>query len=183
MYEQNMTGSTEANNNRQSILVIGATGRLGKQIVTQLLSHYSRPCIHAFCRAAPKDDWTQRCASIQVGDARKSSDLAGALKDTKASTVIIAIGEGDSVKKTDIRTANAESLVRAIEMTPNLSQNIQIVLVSSIGAGPSKIKMGKLLSTPRPPIYPSVRRKFAIEQWPNLNIPLSTSLLLYDEVD
>lgn len=138
------------NINDQSILVIGATGRLGKEIVTHLQSHNSKPRVHAFCRTRPSDDWAQECASIQIGDARKTVDLARALEKTKASVVIVAVGGGDSVKKTDIRSASAETLVRAIDMTPNLSPNFRVVVVSSIGAGPSKIKIGmgigKLLS-------------------------------------
>lgn len=130
------------NHNKQSILLIGATGRLGKELVTHLCSHHSMPHVHAFCRTRPNDDWTQECTSIQIGDARKTIDLARALNNTKASVVIVAIGGGDSVKKTNIRRANAEALVRAIDMMPNLSHNIQVVLVSSIGAGPSKIKIG-----------------------------------------
>ena len=33
-----------------SVLVIGATGRLGRTLIQQLANHPNRPKIHAFCR-------------------------------------------------------------------------------------------------------------------------------------
>ena len=132
------------NSRRKNILVVGATGGTGRELMTRLLAHSSTPHIHAFCRTKPNPncDWVQACTSIQMGDAKNANDLANALTETKASTVIVSIGAGESVKKTDIRTATSQALVRAIEQTPGLSNNIQIVLVSSIGSGPSKIKLG-----------------------------------------
>jgi len=59
---------------------------------------------------------------------------------TNADSVVVAIGNGDSVAKTDVRTATAQVLVAALEQ-PEF-QHVRVIVVSSIGASNSKIVVG-----------------------------------------
>jgi hypothetical protein len=54
---------------------------------------------------------------------------------------IVAVSNGDNVKKNDIRTASAKALVSVLTTTPGYPR-IRAVVVSSIGSGGSKIKVG-----------------------------------------
>lgn len=125
-----------------SVLIIGATGRTGIECVRQLASHTSKPKAHAFCRDSSKLSEQDKalCTSIVEGDARKESDLEHALRSANADVVIVCIGNGDSVSKTDIRTASAEALARV--MLKAEFNHIHALVVSSTGAGSSKIIVG-----------------------------------------
>jgi uncharacterized protein YbjT (DUF2867 family) len=129
--------------NHKSILILGATGRTGLEIMRQLIAHPSMPQVHLFCRNPTKvpPDYLDVIASIQEGDARESTDLARALTHTKPTHVIVSIGMGDSVAKTDIRTASAQALARAMQTTHGMDE-VQVIVVSSTGAGTSRIKVG-----------------------------------------
>lgn len=126
----------------QSILVVGATGRLGLESIHQLSSQASKPQVHAFCRKASKlsNEDQALCTSIVEGDARKSTDLENALRLTDADIVVISIGNGDNVAKSDIRTASAQALARVLRQ-PEFG-HARVVVVSSTGAGTSRIKVG-----------------------------------------
>jgi uncharacterized protein YbjT (DUF2867 family) len=126
-----------------SVLILGATGRTGHEIMKQLIAHPSRPQVHPFCRTPSKlsPEEVQHCTSIQKGDAREPGDLANALKNTKPTHVIVSLGDGDSVAKTDLRTASAKALVTALDKTDGMKE-VEVVVISSAGAGPSRIKIG-----------------------------------------
>jgi len=139
-----------ATTSTKSVLIIGATGRSGLECLRQLAAHPAKPAVHAFCRDAKKlDDQDQAlCTSIVEGNARSESDIERALRSTKADAVVVSIGNGDSVAKSDIRTASAEALVNILKK-PEFKQ-VEAVVVSSTGAGASKIivggGIGKLIS-------------------------------------
>ena len=132
----------------QSVLILGATGRTGSAIIRQLSSSSNdssafRPAIHAFCRNKNKlaaEDAT-KCTHIWEGDARKAQDLERVLVQSGADTVIVAVGNGDSVAKSDLRAANAQALASVLESNPSLD-HVRVLVVSSQGAGASRIKVG-----------------------------------------
>ena len=129
----------------QSILVIGASGRSGIEIMRYLSKHPSKPEVHAFCRDPNKLCYQGGhhicCNTVVKGDARSAPDIESALSKTHAAIVIVSIGNGDDVSKTDIRTASAVALVQVLTSKPEFS-DVQVVVVSSTGAGTSSIKIG-----------------------------------------
>jgi putative NADH-flavin reductase len=135
---------------QQSVLVIGATGRTGLECIHHFASHQTHPAVHAFCRDVDKLDDKDKalCTSVLQGDARSPIDLERALAETHAEVVVLSIGNGDSVKKSDIRTASAQALVQVLKMPQY--KRVRIVVVSSTGAGNSRIivggGLGKLIS-------------------------------------
>ena len=131
-----------SNQQKKSILVLGATGGTGLESIRQLAKHPSKPQIHAFCRNPSKlaDTDQALCDSVIAGDARQSKDLQQALQQTAANVVIVSIGNGESVAKTDIRTASAEALATVLKL-PDF-KHVRTVVVSSTGAGTSRIVVG-----------------------------------------
>lgn len=135
--------------NPQSILIIGATGRTGVHMIHQLANLVStspasttKPKIFAFCRDSKKFDGNtgSLCDGIIQGNAREPKDLQRAIDEAKADLVVVAIGNGDNVKKTDIRTASAKALVQVLR-NPSY-RDVHVLVVSSIGAGESRIIAG-----------------------------------------
>ena len=139
-----------SNQQKQSILILGATGGTGLECIRQLAKHPSKPRIHSFCRNPSKLEESTKalCDSVIQGDARESKDLQQALEQTAANVVIVSIGTGPSPVKTDVRTASAQALATVMKL-PNF-EHVRAVVVSSIGAGTSRIivgmGMGQLLS-------------------------------------
>lgn len=132
------------NTNVKSILVIGATGLTGKECIHKLSKQMPMPRIHAFCRNPSKLDIETRslCKSIVQGDARKEGDIRRALQETTADWIVIAVGNGEDLsKKNDIRTASGYIIANILQQHPSLS-NVRVLLVSSNGAGASKIVVG-----------------------------------------
>lgn len=137
--------------NPQSVLIVGATGRTGVNIIQQLAgavtasspnNNSNKPKIFAFCRDAGKFDQETRalCDEIIQGNARDPKDLQRAVTASKAELVIVAIGNGDSVKKNDIRTSSAKALVEVLSKPSFV--NVNVLVVSSVGAGESRIIAG-----------------------------------------
>ena len=125
-----------------SILIIGATGRTGLECLRELASHKSSPSIHAFVRNKAKlsDSDRSMCETIIEGDARSASDIEKAIRSSKATDVVVSVGNGDSTKQSDIRGANAAALASVLEKKQY--RNVRVMLVSSNGAGESIIKVG-----------------------------------------
>lgn len=125
-----------------SILLIGASGRTGLQIIRAASTQPNSPAIHAFVRTPsklPARD-TSLCASVIRGDALHAEDLSRALKSSGADTVIISVGRVD-VGPTDLREKSAEALMQVIK--PGTSyDHVRIVCISSDGAGGTKIQIG-----------------------------------------
>jgi putative NADH-flavin reductase len=123
-----------------NILIVGATGATGRELMKQLFVHPSHPRVHAFCRTPQKLDALQTYHSIQNGDARNPQDLKAALEATDADVVIVSVGNGESTAKSDIRTSNAHALVSVLK-EPQF-EKVNAVVISSQGAGASKLKVG-----------------------------------------
>jgi putative NADH-flavin reductase len=134
--------SSENNNAQKSVLVIGATGRTGIECIKELSSHDSKPQVHAFCRNASKLEGSLKdlCASIVEGDAKSEVDIERSLSMTKADVIIVSIGNGDNVGKSDIRTVSAQAVAKVMEK-PEF-QHVHAMIVSSAGAGTSRIIVG-----------------------------------------
>ena len=146
--------------NTKSILIIGASGRTGNYIIQQLNdnnvvpTNTNKPKIFAFCRDPSKLDPTiiNMCDGTIKGNARSSDDIERALIESQADLVLVSVGNGDSVKKSDIRTQSAQALVKVLtkNSTSNKNntesttsfENVRVIVVSSSGAGGSKIKVG-----------------------------------------
>ena len=131
----------------KNILVLGSTGRTGINLIQQLAtikSDANKPNIFAFCRDPARLDTETKalCKEVLTGDATKPSDLQQALDDSNADCVFVAVGNGANLTKSanTIRTANAVALAKVLRM-PQYSQ-VQVMVVSSNGAGGSKIKVG-----------------------------------------
>jgi putative NADH-flavin reductase len=144
-----MTG-IQSTGKSQSILIIGATGRTGLETLRHFAKHQSNPTIHAFCRDPTKLDTADKalCTSIFKGDARISAYLERTLAETRAEVVVVSVGNGDSGKKSDVRTASAKALVEVLKKPQY--RRVYAVVVSSAGAGNSRIivggGLGKLIS-------------------------------------
>ena len=126
-----------------SILVIGASGRTGIQIMKHLASHPNRPRVHAFCRSPTKLAEAKKDRifhSIIKGDATDPQDLERAIQSTHAQCVVVAVGNGDNLGKTDIRTTSALALAQVLQK-PQF-EHIKTLVVSSNGTAPSKIRIG-----------------------------------------
>lgn len=134
----------------KSVLVLGATGKTGIECIRELSGHSSKPQIHAFCRDPSKLNNNDKalCASIVEGNARKEADIERALSKSKADVVVVSLGNGESVKKNDIRTTSGQALA-AVMKKPDF-KHVQALIVSSTGAGSSRIivgfGIGKLIS-------------------------------------
>lgn len=133
---------TNIENTARNVLVMGASGRSGLEILRVLSAHDSKPQIHAFCRNPDSlnASATSLCTSVVRGNAKSVADIERALRETKADVVVVSLGNGDSVRKSDIRTASAEALVIVMKKPEFL--DVHAVIVSSAGAGKSKIKVG-----------------------------------------
>jgi len=153
---QTNDGSTVNHHNGPSVLVIGSTGGMGTEIIRHLAaSKKENPAsslkIHAFCRTPSKleGDSSMKllCDSVIQGNARSSTDIDKALSVSNANFIIVSVGNGENVKKNNIREESAKALVQVLPKHPHIRG---VIVISSTGAGSSKIiigmGMGKLIS-------------------------------------
>lgn len=131
--------------NFQSILVIGSTGRTGIHFIQQLAAGSrgeSKPDIYAFCRDPKKMDYDTSilCSGIIQGDAKNPDDIKRAIDLSKADLVMVAIGSGDNIGKSTIRTKSAQALVDVLARRGY--EHVKVLNVSSTGAGGTPIIFG-----------------------------------------
>jgi hypothetical protein len=124
-----------------SVLVVGASGLTGLACI-RALSQKEGTKVHGFCRNPTKLDPSVRalCTSVIAGNAHEEKDIESALISSNANWIIISIGNGESVAKDDIRAVSAK-VIHKVLLQPSF-QHIRVVVVSSTGAGPSKIIVG-----------------------------------------
>lgn len=125
-----------------SVLIIGASGRTGVRLIRVAAEQTPPLRIHAFVRSADKlkDDDKEKCASIQIGNATNSDDIATALQSTGSRTAVIAIGSDKIMQPQSIRTDCATAFLTAT--TASALASTRVIVVSSLGAGGTKINMG-----------------------------------------
>lgn len=132
--------------NPKNILVLGSTGRTGINLIQQLakLNDTNKPKIFAFCRDPSRMEKETKllCDSVLKGNATSPSDLESALEDSGADCVFVAIGNGQNLSNSgnSIRTENAKALVQVLRK-PQYS-HVKVMIISSNGAGGSKILVG-----------------------------------------
>lgn len=126
----------------KSVLIIGASGRLGQSLIRAFSTHVPSPAIHAFLRTPSKLPPTERalCATLQPGDALLATDLLNALQRTKPDTIVISIGVPDSTAPSTLRGGSAKALAQALG--EGGFSDARVVCISSIGAGGSAVKLG-----------------------------------------
>lgn len=126
-----------------TILVVGATGRSGQAIIRAAAASSRRPVVYGFARSPEKmaEDDRKMCKAMIRGDARSPDELAQAIEETDADFVIMCVGIPDSLKPSDIREATAIALVAALKQSDRL-RHVRVAIISALGAGGSKIRLG-----------------------------------------
>lgn len=125
------------------ILLIGASGRAGNEIVKQLVAHDSHPKVHLFCDKSTDElheKHLEVCASVYHGDSSRATDILEALQETQASIVILSIDNRDKIVTSsgEFCTPRAWAVVSAMKM-PDMS-HVRAIVLSSFGAGTSRIR-------------------------------------------
>lgn len=126
-----------------TLLVIGANGRLGVELIRAASTSPHAPPVHAFLRTPSKlaSSDASLCASVVTGDARSAADLERALASTGATVVILSVGVPNSAAPTDLREASAKALLDTVRSQTRFD-HVKVVVVSSVGAGGSKLDFG-----------------------------------------
>ncbi|PXF49085.1 hypothetical protein BWQ96_01223 [Gracilariopsis chorda] len=124
-----------------SILIIGANGRMGQHLIYAAARETNKPTIHAFVRnpASLPPPVASVCDSVQRGNALEAEDVRAALVESSATHIIVAIGVPNSTARSTLRADSAKAITEAIERS---EQPVKVVVVSSMGAGGTKIKFG-----------------------------------------
>lgn len=127
-----------------SLLIVAAAGRTGVELIRASASSPHTPSVHAFLRTpsklSPSD--TALCTSIVKGDACLASDVSRALSTTGADVVILVIGVPNSAAPTDLRESSARALLETLREDARRFEHVRVVVVSSVGAGGSKMDYG-----------------------------------------
>jgi uncharacterized protein YbjT (DUF2867 family) len=116
------------------IAVLGATGATGDQFIRKALQRGHT--ITALVRSPQKVTIAHPNLIVQKGDARHIDDLQIVLKDQDA--VFCALGNGENLRPTDIRTEGTRAMIRALE---GLNTKPYVVILSSLGAGDSQFQI------------------------------------------
>ena len=133
---------TMNNNSKKSVLIIGATGALGLQLLRHMAEQSSINEVHVMARDPSKLEAKDAALTktVQKGNAREARDIERALLATRANYVILATGSGNDTSKSDIREATGRALASVL-VKPNFSQ-VQCVVMSSHGASETKVIVG-----------------------------------------
>lgn len=133
------------NNKKKSILIIGATGDLGRQLLHHLGNEKSKnniDAVHVMVRNPTKltSQDLELIESVQKGDATNAKHVEQALRQTQANYVILATGNGLDLGKSNTREETGRSLV--LNLIKTEFSHIQCIVMSSHGASESKIIIG-----------------------------------------
>lgn len=125
----------------QVILVVGASGRTGIELIRAANASDEHPQVHAFLRDPDKlpPSESSMCTSVIQGDATVEADVERALDNSGAHFVVVAIGRSD-VGPTDVREKSAKALMEVVRHGGDYA-HVRIVCVSSIGAGGTSIRL------------------------------------------
>lgn len=128
----------------RSLLVIGATGRIGQAVVTAAVAHTPPLPVHVFARTPSKlpTSLAELCASTIQGDARDTAVVADALSSSGATDVALCTGI-PGLEPTDLRGATGQALASAIKkQRDEEGKRTRVVVVSALGAGGSVVRFG-----------------------------------------
>jgi len=133
---------TNNSNTKKSVLIIGATGALGLQLLRHLAEESNVEDVHVMARDPTKLASADLAltASVQKGDAREVEDIEQALHNTEANYVILSTGNGLDTSKSDTRESTGRALANAL-LKPEFS-HVQCIVMSSHGAAETKIIVG-----------------------------------------
>ena len=126
----------------QSVLVLGANGRTGLEVIRTAANLPTKPAVHAFLRTPSKLPQQDRdlCAALHQGDATVQEDLQRAIDASKPQAIIVALGVS-SLGKTTVLADSARALLEVIKPgSPH--ENVRVAVVSSNGAADTKMKFG-----------------------------------------
>ena len=117
----------------QSVLIVGASGQTGSELIEQFSNHPSEPSyVHAFDIKSSEKQYERLCTSIVEGDARNPNDLEYALDKTRARVVIVCIGNGGDNSRlssvSDLRSATAAALAVVLQQ-PDF-KHVRVILMS-----------------------------------------------------
>lgn len=128
---------------RPSILIIGASGRLGLNLIQAAAALPEPPAVHAFLRTPSKlpPSHSNLCQSVLQGDGCNAQDIGHALQATSADIVIVAVGVPNSLARSDLRRRSAQALMQQVGDKARFP-NVKVVCVSSTGAGGTTIDFG-----------------------------------------
>ncbi|CAB9505560.1 nad-dependent epimerase dehydratase [Seminavis robusta] len=126
----------------KSVLIIGATGALGLQLLRHLAKNSRIEEVHIMARTPSKLHSTDQAlaASVQKGNARDSNDVENSLRDSKANYVILATGNGHDVSKSDTREATGRALASVLKKSE--FSTVQAVIMSSHGVAETNVIIG-----------------------------------------
>lgn len=124
------------------ILVVGATGRLGSNILSALWDAEggTEVEVHALVRNAEKLDATvrKRITEVIEGDGTQSATAQKALA-LEPDVIVIPVGLGDSRARTTVRTDVTRNILEAMR---GVGSTARLIAVSSVGAGDSGSQVG-----------------------------------------
>lgn len=129
----------------KSVLVIGATGGSGQAMLRALQASHPGARAHAFVRTPSKlpSAIADGCASVITGDARDARAVQAALEETGATDAVLCTGDPNPQAVTDVRTATGRALADAVAARLAASgARTRVALLSSVGAGDSRIRLG-----------------------------------------
>ncbi len=112
-----------------NILLFGATGLTGQQVVRQALSRGHR--VTAFVRRPDALPVTDSNLGIVVGDAREESRVAEAVRGQKV--VVSALGRGNSFRSDHLIARSMQAILPSMERAGVR----RLILVSAFGVGES----------------------------------------------
>ena len=143
------TKHTTRNAKQNVVLIMGASGHIGVQLIQELAKYKRRPFTAAktfngsgqqqdkdqivptvvcgFCKDPAKIDRTTKfhCGKIFQGDALNHDDVKNALIQTKANIVVIAIGD-NSDHKSDTTTARTTASINVRTETARILENVLV---------------------------------------------------------
>jgi len=95
----------------KKVIIFGATGSIGKQLIQQNLEQGNK--VTAFCRTVSKlDGFNHPNLKIHVGDVFNESDINKGMKGQEV--VLIALGSGNK-RKSFVRSVGTQNIIKAMK--------------------------------------------------------------------
>ena len=120
------------------VLLLGATGKTGRQVLKQALAAGHR--VTAFVRSPEKLAQPQENMTVISGDALDEAAVEQAVQSAAFDAVVVAIG-GESLKNKGVRARSTANLVAAMQKH---RPEARLWVVSSAGTGESIDQLGIL---------------------------------------